>query len=133
MGLMKIVAVLALAAVTAAWRNQLAFEFTGPGCGGKLAHAWVGSKYQQIKMGNTTQSVYISTVNDGIYRWYGFSESTEDGNSCYGDLVGRMYAPCFDLTSFAAQGKPVVKCIRYCSLWADKESVYSCASIGVTE
>jgi hypothetical protein len=84
-------------------------------------------------VGNTTQSVYISTVNDGIYRWYGFSGSTADGQACYGDLVGRAHAPCFDLTSYAAKGKPRVECIRLCSLWADKHDTQSCAAIGVTE
>ncbi|KAI3329371.1 hypothetical protein HD806DRAFT_530765 [Xylariaceae sp. AK1471] len=125
MELAKLLAFITFVATTTAWKNTLAFEFTGPGCSGQLAHAWI--------VGNTTQSVYISTINDGIYRWYGFAGSTADGHACYGDLVGRMHSPCFDLTSYVAKGKPKVECIRYCSLWADEDDMHSCAAIGVTE
>lgn len=81
-------------------------------------------------MGNTTQSVFTSTVNDGIYRWYGFSAATADGAACDGELVGRVDGSCFDLTSYAMKGKPVVKCIRYCTLWADADDPLSCAFFG---
>ncbi|RYC58108.1 hypothetical protein CHU98_g8091 [Xylaria longipes] len=39
----------AVSAVAAAWRNQVAFEYDGPGCGGKFSHAWIGANNQQIK------------------------------------------------------------------------------------
>ncbi|KAI8953798.1 hypothetical protein F4801DRAFT_85572 [Xylaria longipes] len=133
MRLTKLLTLTTFSAVAAAWRNQVAFEYDGPGCGGKFSHAWIGANNQQIKMRNSTQSVYITTANDGIWRWYGFSESTEDGGSCYGDVVARMYSPCFDLTSYVPQGKPKVECIRICSMLADKKHSYSCAAIGVTE
>ncbi|KAI0974463.1 hypothetical protein F4678DRAFT_376773 [Xylaria arbuscula] len=132
---MKLGRVLALATfttLTTAWKNTAAFEYAEFGCDGKLTHA-SGMNYQQIKMKNTTQSVYTSTANDGIFRWYGFSGATEDGSGCYGDLVGRLSAPCFDLNSFVPEGKPKVECIRLCSLLAAKKHSYSCAAIGITD
>ncbi|KAI3343041.1 hypothetical protein F4824DRAFT_494836 [Ustulina deusta] len=133
MKLRKLVAFVTFTTITAAWKNTVAFEFAGPGCDGQLLHASIGMNYQQIKMKNTTQSVYVTTANDGIYRWYGFSESTEDGRGCYGDLVGRLHSSCFDLAGYISKGKQKVECIRICSLLAGKEDSYSCAAIGVTE
>ncbi|KAI1428278.1 hypothetical protein F5Y12DRAFT_711258 [Xylaria sp. FL1777] len=133
MMLRKLLTFVTCSTVAAAWRNTVAFEFAEPGCNGHLSHGWVGMNHLQIKMKNTTESVYTSTVNDGIYRWYGFSSSTEDGSGCYGDLVGRVHAPCFDLNSFVPEGKPKVECIRICSLLADKKHSYSCAAIGITD
>ncbi|KAI1279204.1 hypothetical protein F5Y07DRAFT_52389 [Xylaria sp. FL0933] len=134
MQLTKLFTFVTFTTVTAGWKNTVAFEFPDQECAGQLIHASIGMNYQQIKMRNTTQSVYISTVNDGIYRWYGFPGATEDGSGCYGDIVGRLNSSsCFDLTSFVPQGKPKVECIRLCSLLSDKESSYSCAAIGVTD
>ncbi|KAI0397865.1 hypothetical protein F5Y17DRAFT_294806 [Xylariaceae sp. FL0594] len=131
-----------------AWRSTLAFEYDKPGCRGRLNRAWVGSRWKHIKMSNTTQSVFTSTVNDGIYRWYGFPSTTADGLSCQGDVVGRLYSSCFDLTSFAVataenhtdsnrnnedSDKLVVRCIRYCTLWAGAEDPLSCAFFGEGE
>ncbi|KAI0427401.1 hypothetical protein F5Y09DRAFT_344734 [Xylaria sp. FL1042] len=125
MKLRKLLTLAAFTTITAGWKNTVAFEF---------ADMEFGMNYQQIKMKTTTQCVYLSTVNDGIYRWYGFLDSTEDGSGCYGDIVGRLNASsCFDLTSFVPEGKPKVECIRLCSLVLDKESSYSCAAIGVTD
>ncbi|KAI0514822.1 hypothetical protein F5B22DRAFT_218710 [Xylaria bambusicola] len=123
----------AFATVAAGWRNTVAFEFARPGCDGSISKAWIGTNHQQIKLKNTTQSVYITTVNDGIWRWYGFPASTEDGTSCYGDPVGRLHWPCFDVNGYVSEGKPKVECIRLCSMWAGKEHSYSCAAIGITE
>ncbi|KAI1736941.1 hypothetical protein F4680DRAFT_451551 [Xylaria scruposa] len=132
MKLAEIVTLTTFAVAAAAWKNQVAFEFDSPGCKGKIGHARVGASRQQIKMRNSTQSVYITTANDGIWRWYGFSESTEDGSSCYGDPVARMYS-CVDLTSYVPQGKPKVECIRICSMLVEKQHSWSCAAFGVTE
>ncbi|KAK5632963.1 hypothetical protein RRF57_008676 [Xylaria bambusicola] len=153
----------AFATVAAGWGNTVAFEYAGPGCDGSISKAWSksvtelpsslafeipilgnfnnsGTNHQQIKpntqsatMKNTTQSVYIATVNDGIWRWYGFPASTEDRTSCYGDPVGCMHWPCFEVNGYVSEGKPKVECIRLCSMWAGKEHSYSCAAIGVTE
>ncbi|KAI0443684.1 hypothetical protein F4803DRAFT_304174 [Xylaria telfairii] len=133
MKLLNLLTFTTLSAVAVAWTDQVALEYASTGCRGRFNHAWIGSDRREIKMKNTTESVYITTVNDGIWRWYGFSESTEDGTACYGDLVARMYSPCFDLNSYVPKGKPKVECIQICSMLADKKHSYSCAAIGVTE
>ncbi|KAI1300283.1 hypothetical protein F5Y03DRAFT_397228 [Xylaria venustula] len=124
MKLRKVLALVTFTTLTTAWKNTAAFEYAEFGCDGQLTHASVK---------NTTQSVYTSTANDGIFRWYGFSGATEDGSGCYGDLVGRLHAPCFDLNSFVPEGKPKVECIRLCSLLASKKHSYSCAAFGITD
>ncbi|KAI0864180.1 hypothetical protein F4860DRAFT_511036 [Xylaria cubensis] len=133
MKLAKILTLTTFSVIAAAWKAQVAFEFDSLECNGKIGHAWIGANRQQIKMRNSTQSVYITTANDGIWRWYGFSESTEDGSSCYGDPVARLHSSCFDLRSYVPQGKPKVECIRICSMLAGKKSSWSCAAFGVTE
>ncbi|KAI1368575.1 hypothetical protein F5Y08DRAFT_246976 [Xylaria arbuscula] len=130
----QVLAILSFATVAVCWKNTAAFEFASPECKGLISKAWIGMNYEQIAMKNSTQSIYIATANDGIWRWYGYPSATEDGTACYGEPIGRLHWPCFDLNGFVAkEGKPRVECIRLCSMWAGKEHSYSCAAIGITE
>ncbi|KAI1387354.1 uncharacterized protein F4822DRAFT_430106 [Hypoxylon trugodes] len=90
--LTTILALLSIAITgTSAWKEFEAIEFTTTDCTGWIKHAAIGMKpeYWQIKTNNESNSVYASTVNDGIYRWYAFSETSETG--CAGDVLGRVW------------------------------------------
>ncbi|KAI1482195.1 hypothetical protein F4774DRAFT_372082 [Daldinia eschscholtzii] len=113
-----------LASVCGASRNFLALEFESSDCTGWVNHASIGFKsdYWQIKMQNETNTIYTSTTNDGIYRWYGFSGKAELG--CDGEVLGRLPGGCLNLDQFGER----VQCIRWCSTWMHDD--HSCKAIG---
>ncbi|KAI2602110.1 hypothetical protein GGR54DRAFT_625739 [Hypoxylon sp. NC1633] len=122
-----VILVTLLSAITssAASRGFKVIEFESNDCTGWVKHANVGLKRQfwQISMDNATNSVYTSTTNDGIYRWYGFSAvSAEHG--CAGAVVGRLHGGCLSLGAYNER----IECVRWCSTWAQDET--SCAAIG---
>ncbi|KAI1106536.1 hypothetical protein F4804DRAFT_18275 [Jackrogersella minutella] len=123
---MKASTVVLLSAITStsAWRDFKAIEFESDDCTGWVKHASLGLKpeYWQIHMNNLSNSVYTSTTNDGIYRWYAYSEKTELG--CGGKALGRLYSGCMNLGAFTDR----IQCIRWCSRWMHDE--YSCKAIG---
>ncbi|KAI2472819.1 hypothetical protein F4781DRAFT_382031 [Annulohypoxylon bovei var. microspora] len=107
-----------------AMKDFKAIEFESNDCAGWIKHANVGLKpqYWQIKMDNASNSVYTETTNDGIYRWYAFSETNEPG--CGGEVLGRLYNGCSSLGRYTEK----IKCIRWCSLWSHSD--HSCKAIG---
>ncbi|OTA62367.1 hypothetical protein K449DRAFT_434029 [Hypoxylon sp. EC38] len=117
-------AFLAVMPGTIAWRDFKAIEFESNDCSGWVKHASLGLKpqYWQIQMDNTSNSVYTSTTNDGIYRWYAFSETSDKG--CDGRALGRLYGGCIGLGVFSER----IRCIRWCSIWAHDK--HSCKAIG---
>ncbi|KAI1264265.1 hypothetical protein F5Y18DRAFT_90044 [Xylariaceae sp. FL1019] len=129
----KILTLFILATLSNAYYALTAYEFTGLECKGHVIKAWIDGKHLQIPLSNKTQSIALSLPNKGILRWYGFAEATEDGAACYGDIVTRLNATCFDLTAMEAVGKPRVNCIRHCTMWGSKKHEASCASLGITE
>ncbi|KAI0101948.1 hypothetical protein F4776DRAFT_649027 [Hypoxylon sp. NC0597] len=118
------IALLAVIPGTLAFKDFKAIEFESTDCSGWVNHASLGLKPQfwQIHMDNTSNSVYTSTTNDGIYRWYAFSEATEQG--CDGKALGRLYSGCLGLGVFSER----IRCIRWCSIWAHND--HSCKAIG---
>ncbi|KAI0144289.1 hypothetical protein GGR57DRAFT_335789 [Xylariaceae sp. FL1272] len=133
MELVKILTIFMLATQSNAYHSLTAYEFTEMECKGHTVKAWIDAKHVQIPMNNKTQSVALSLPNKGLLRWYGFAEATEDGTACYGDIVTRLNATCFDLTAMTAVGKPKVNCIRHCTMLGSKKHETSCASFGVIE
>ncbi|KAI0887929.1 uncharacterized protein GGS22DRAFT_154592 [Annulohypoxylon maeteangense] len=107
-----------------AMKDFKAVEFEKNDCTGWIKHSSMGLKpqYWQIKMDNDTKSVYTETTNDGIYRWYAFSGTTEMG--CDGRVLGRLYRGCASLAKY----NETIKCIRWCSLWSHND--HSCKAIG---
>ncbi|KAI0193173.1 hypothetical protein F4808DRAFT_360664 [Astrocystis sublimbata] len=128
-----ILTALSLSSVASAWLKQKALEYDSPGCKNTIKHYWLGDKKRQIALDDATESVRTSTANDGIWRWYGFSASTDDGKECSGERVARVWGPCFDLDKYASEGKPDIKCLRICNMWAHENDSESCASFGVHE
>ncbi|XDG05818.1 hypothetical protein ABKA04_005433 [Annulohypoxylon sp. FPYF3050] len=118
------VAFLMATAGVSAMKDFKAVEFESNDCTGWIKHSSVGLKpqYWQIKMDNETRSVYTETTNDGIYRWYAFSDTNDQG--CDGEVLGRLWRGCSSL----GQYKEKIKCIRWCSLWSHSD--HSCKAIG---
>ncbi|KAL7622468.1 hypothetical protein AAE478_007974 [Parahypoxylon ruwenzoriense] len=119
-----IVALLTAVSGSAAWKDFLAIEFESNDCSGWVKRASIGLKpeYWQIKMNNESNSVFTSVTNDGIYRWYAFSGTTELG--CGGKVLGRLYPGCLSLGVYSER----IECVRWCSRWAHDD--HSCSAIG---
>ncbi|CAJ2501482.1 Uu.00g043350.m01.CDS01 [Anthostomella pinea] len=130
MRLSSIITLLAAAAGGSAWQNSLAYEFETHNCKGGLTGAHLSMKYWKIPMKNASNSVVTYTVNKGVFRWYAYSATTEDGHDCYGDVVGKLQEGCNDLDKFVSKGGQRIKCIMWCNSWASKDKKYSCAAIG---
>ncbi|KAI5866042.1 hypothetical protein GGS23DRAFT_594196 [Durotheca rogersii] len=107
-----------------AWAGFSVTEFATSDCKGWVKHASIGMKpqYWQVAMNNESNSVSVSVVNDGIFRWYGFSEAAEFG--CGGKVVGRLWSGCVNLDIYAER----IECIRWCSMWRHDD--HSCEAIG---
>ncbi|KAH9890285.1 hypothetical protein F4778DRAFT_379409 [Xylariomycetidae sp. FL2044] len=116
--------VLSLVITSHAWSSFIANEFASNDCSGPVVHAHVGLKYWQIIMSNQTNSVYVTTANDGIYRWFGFPHTADEGRTCDGDTVGRLYRGCYNLRQFEQK----IECIQWCSTWVHNK--YACSAIG---
>ncbi|KAI2618597.1 hypothetical protein GGS26DRAFT_381940 [Hypomontagnella submonticulosa] len=108
---------------SSAWRDFKTIEFESNDCTGWINHANLGNKAQfwQIRIDNTSNSVYTETVNDGIYRWYAFSELTDAG--CEGKVLGRLFPGCISLGVYSER----IRCLKWCSTWARDD--HSCEAI----
>ncbi|KAI1323324.1 hypothetical protein F5Y16DRAFT_347111 [Xylariaceae sp. FL0255] len=133
MYLTRLLTLLALVAVSTAWKHLLAYQFPERDCGGKPIGTFDGSGFQQVAMKNETQSVYIEVPNNGLIRWYAFGATLEDKSACYGEPIGRLYTPCANMDNFTDHGVPEIKCISYCSMLLSKTWPTSCTAIGITE
>ncbi|KAI2610226.1 uncharacterized protein GGS25DRAFT_253019 [Hypoxylon fragiforme] len=104
-------------------------EFEGDDCSGHIRKAHVGLKpeYEQIKLKPETNTIYATTTNDGIYRWYAFTSTTENGFECAGNVLGRVWPGCKRLREWHPQR---ARCVRWCSLWADEGDAMACVGIG---
>ncbi|KAI0006513.1 hypothetical protein F4779DRAFT_19940 [Xylariaceae sp. FL0662B] len=116
-------ALLSLVTSSAAWFSFMANEFKTDDCKGGVVHAHVGMKYWQIPLDNETNSVYVQTANDGIFKWYAFADSVPGANACQGDPLGELKRGCAALRLFGDK----IRCLRWCSSWVDDE--YSCKAI----
>ncbi|OTB09649.1 hypothetical protein M426DRAFT_6912 [Hypoxylon sp. CI-4A] len=120
------IAVACLSATTgvSASRGFKAIEFETQDCTGWIKHASLGLRAEnwQIRTNNDSNSVYTATTNDGIYRWYAFSETSDSG--CAGKVLGRLWTGCTALGQFSED----VRCLRWCSTWSRDQ--FSCQSIG---
>ncbi|KAI0382229.1 hypothetical protein F5Y04DRAFT_288010 [Hypomontagnella monticulosa] len=106
-----------------AWKDFKTVEFESNDCTGWIKHANLGNKsqYWQIRVDNASNSVYTSVGNDGIYRWYAFSETTDSG--CGGKVLARLYPGCISLGMYSER----VRCLKWCSTWARDD--HSCDAI----
>ncbi|KAI1081968.1 hypothetical protein F5B20DRAFT_588082 [Whalleya microplaca] len=111
-------ALLSLVTGGAAWFNFIANEFKSQDCHGSVIHAHVGMKYWQVDLDNETNSIYVQTANDGIYKWYAFSDSAP--GTCLGNVLGELKRGCVGVRLFSEK----IRCVQWCSTWVHNE--YSC-------